>query len=98
MDIIHGMLSEEATVAYVPEDAESLWRLGRSFSRILGKAPAFRIEGLTSELAPWKIEHTDFTHGLNWRRLRSRPFSFAFSLVFKPGQSWFGSRVDLYYF
>lgn len=97
MDIIHGMLSEEATVAYFPEDAESLWRLGRSFSRILGRAPAFRIDGLTPELAPFKIEHTDFTHGLNWHILRPRR-SLAFSLVFYPGQSWFGSRVDLYYF
>ena len=95
MDILHGMLSEQANVAYVPEDAESLWRLGRSFSRIFGKAPPFRIDGWTSEHAPFKIEYTDYTHGLNWHRLMPRRFSLAFSLVFYPGQSWFRSSVDL---
>ena len=99
MDNIHRRLSNQATVVYVPEDAESLWRLGRSVSRNLGKAPAFRIDGLTPELTPpFRDEYTDYTVGLDWHLLEPYRFSLSYSLVFFPGQSWFGPRVDVYYF
>ena len=99
MDIIHGLLSEPATVVYVPENAKSLWWLGRTVLRFIGKAPAFRIDGLNPELRPpFTDEYTDYTVGLNWHLLEPYRLSLSYSLVFYPGQSWFGPAVDIDHF
>ena len=95
MDRIHEKLSDQATVVYIPEIAESLWRIGqRYYIRNPTKAPLFRIDGLNPQgtiCADLKYPHYKFKP--DFRSLSFHDSWLEYSMVFYPGESWFGPNV-----
>ena len=91
MDCIHEMLSEEATVAYIPEFPDTLWRIGQLYYlRNPAKVPFFRIDGQNPDRTLY-IEEQFTNYGFRppWPYYASYDW-LEYRMVFFPRQSWFG--------
>ena len=95
MDRIHEKLSDQATVVYIPEVPESLWRIGqRYYIRNPAKVPLFRIDGENPEGTLFADEQvTDYRVRPNFHHFSRHDTWLDYSMVFYPGMSWFGPRV-----
>ena len=95
MDRIHEKLSDQATLVYVPEFPESLWRIGqRYYQRNPGRVPLFRIDGQNPEGTLFAdMKFTTYDWRPNFPFLSRHDHWLEYSMVFYPGMSWFGPRV-----
>lgn len=92
MDRIHRRLSDQATVGYISEAPEKLFRIGKHYAfGLSGHAPVFEVVSQDPRFTSFWTDH--YAQHPNWHHYAEYGHLLQYSMVFYAGEGWFGPRA-----